>query len=545
MKKTLALLSIVLMTASCNSKSEEPVIEEAQTRSTEEVGSIENTHEAAHSEQISSEEAADAVKSEAPSRMCAFESDNPLLESDPNAFYSKAMFSPAQGPEAFDVIFEEIANAQDYAYITVYSWKLDGLRKAALKACENGAKVRILMDKRHESRTKETIEELEASGCVEVRKTAKTMHEKFVIVDDRFLVNSSANFSSGAKYKYNESFVFLCDENTVNGPEDDLIEQFKHEFSILWNYGNDTKHDKNGSENITPIYLSDNLQEVLYPPACEGACLYSSSTNFSYIEGEDYKLSLRTVKDSYKVQDQMLAAIDGAKKSLYMSVNYLLLEDVCTAVENAIKRGIDVKVASDNKSAKNWSDCANILSENYGESFRFKFYSFFPNARKAILNHNKFFIVDYDPTLIEEGKDISEDTILVTGSHNISNTAEKKQFDNMIVFKTLAHGNLYRAFYKDFEYVWNLGRDEKEERVEAIIAPFRGHYLIHQFNQDGLVSLTLEELNKMKKELEERAPGILSRETPRKTLEECDYYNPENRKYYTYEKRKFEECNPK
>ena len=52
----------------------------------------------------------------------------------------------------------------------------------------------------------DVIEPLE-EDCAEFKYTNKTMHEKFVIVDDEYMINSSANFSGGAITRYSENFI--------------------------------------------------------------------------------------------------------------------------------------------------------------------------------------------------------------------------------------------------------------------------------------------------------------------------------------------------
>ena len=52
----------------------------------------------------------------------------------------------------------------------------------------------------------------------------------------KFLVNSSANFSGGAKNAYSEAFIFhtIEDENEKSEVSS-VIKDFRHEFSVLWN----------------------------------------------------------------------------------------------------------------------------------------------------------------------------------------------------------------------------------------------------------------------------------------------------------------------
>lgn len=479
-------------------------------------------------------------------RECSFKSNNKKLEKNSKAYKTLALFSPKQGPEAFDIIFEEIGNAQDYVYITIYSWKLDGVRSSVLKACENGAKVYIVTDKRNVSRQKNLIKELEQTNCVEIKRTTKTMHEKFVIVDDHFLMNSSANFSGGARSKYNENFIFLCDDDNLYKKEDELIDQFKHEFSILWNSGKDTKYDANGgSVGIEPIYLSKNKKTLQKVPRCNDMCLYSSSLNFDIKMKEDFSMSLRTIPAAYNVEAQILKAIDGAKTSLFMSVNYLLLDRVCESVENAIKRGVDVKVVNDNKSAKKYSDCSYKLGQKYDDLFRFKFYSFFPTPRKAILNHNKYLLVDYDSSQIKKGNPVSKNTVLVSGSHNFSETAEKTQFDNMVVFRTEAFTNLYHDFYIDFIETFELGRENKEDIFEELTKSNNGYFRIHTKKLDNLISISKKEIDALVTKLLKKAPGMLDREIDRVYFEECDFFRPEDKTFYNKRGKNFNICVPK
>jgi sugar/nucleoside kinase (ribokinase family) len=54
-------------------------------------------------------------------------------------------FSPREGVEAFEKVYETISNARDYAHITIYSWSDSNIDKAIEKALANGAKVRVVL----------------------------------------------------------------------------------------------------------------------------------------------------------------------------------------------------------------------------------------------------------------------------------------------------------------------------------------------------------------------------------------------------------------
>lgn len=146
-------------------------------------------------------------------------------------------------------------------------------------------------------------------------------------------------------------------------------------------------------------------------------------------------------------------------------------------------------------------------------------------------------LIDYLP---EDASPVQEDTVLITGSHNISETAEKKQFDNMIRFRTPLFKNLYKKFYDDFYMTFMLGRDENDEIKKSVIDFFLtpketyGYRIHNASSEEHLVSLSKSEMNELRAELLDRAPNMLSRELPRKVLEKCDTFNPETGTYYSY-----------
>ena len=56
-----------------------------------------------------------------------------------------ALFSPHQGEEAFDKIYQMIGGAEDYAHLAIYSWSDSKVDKAIIEALNNGAEVRVVL----------------------------------------------------------------------------------------------------------------------------------------------------------------------------------------------------------------------------------------------------------------------------------------------------------------------------------------------------------------------------------------------------------------
>ena len=484
-----------------------------------------------------------------------------LLVFSPVAFSIEAYFSPHQGSEAFEKIFKRIREARKSVYVTVYSWRDQELAQSLRWAVGNRlcleyknfgqrdescgvygeksrAAVYVVMDKRHEKSKLKTIEALEKWG-VQVRVSVKGMHEKFVVVDDRFVMNTSANFSPGAKAKYSESFVaYFLNEDS---PESlfALKDKLKREFALIWNAGREQK----GSVVIHPALPMESLSSDGVREQKEVEFL-SSSVNFeikslSKVSKKGVYTRLFSTKTTL-VADRIVELIDGAGYSIALNINYLLLEPIYKALIRAYSRGVSVRIVNDNKNISSSRDYSNrfasyVRKENPKAPCptRFKFYSFAPSPTKSFLNHHKYILVDY-----YWGHDASvrSNTVLIAGSHNLSKTAETEQFDNMIVFKTSLFESLYHSFAQEFEHLWFLGRNEQDQPSENIrrnyLVPVRGKYRFHAQNIDFIVTLTSQEMRDLKKDLKKLAPKIMSRETSLSVLKRCTFYSPETQKYY-------------
>ena len=110
-------------------------------------------------------------------------------------FYSK--FSPNEGSEAFEIIYRKVKTAKKSVYATIYSWSDKGITDSFKEALEQGVEVKIILHPSlaKKSRIKKVAKELEDLGA-DLKIAKMNMHEKFVLVDNTFVVNSSANMSN-------------------------------------------------------------------------------------------------------------------------------------------------------------------------------------------------------------------------------------------------------------------------------------------------------------------------------------------------------------
>lgn len=452
-----------------------------------------------------------------------------------------ALFSPHEGEEAFKRTYEIISNAKNYAHISVYSWSDSGLDQAIENALKNGAKVRVVLhpDLKDSKKVVDVVPKLEKLGA-EFKIAAMNMHEKFSLVDDVAVVNTSANFSNGAKNKYSENFVYheLSKENSDTLKS--LLRDFKNEFVILWNSGKDIISNGESIAAALP-----NLTEEHVPVVKSSMALYSSSMNWNIIANKPtaqaYKIgkyvSLKAKKypnsdeQTWVVRDVLIKHINEAEKNIYLSLNHFNIRAVSDALIAAVKRGVDVRLAVDNQEYKSKpndlemtpqfvQDWYATKGKKVSPPVRVKYYSHEPSPRSWLLNHHKFVIVDYGVV----GK-----TALLSGSYNLSRTAEQNQFDNLVLYKGEQYQDLYRAFYSEFEnqWFWNRPNDKaKEEIVQLFFEEKGGSYPVHVAEA---VSLSWEEVMNLRAEVNKKAPGIFSGLTKNR---DCMYYDPSKKTYW-------------
>jgi phosphatidylserine/phosphatidylglycerophosphate/cardiolipin synthase-like enzyme len=430
---------------------------------------------------------------------------------------TSAMFSPWEGTQAFDKMYKAIASGKQDVKVTVYSWSDSGFDKALEDAVVNGADVKVVLhpDLAKDEKTKTRVAKLEgikSKGRAAFKIAPRNMHEKFVIVDGKFVVNSSANMSNGAKTKYSENFVFLT------GP-DFIIDNFENEFAVLWNSGKDVlTHSADVVEDRLPYDASK------HQTTGKEVTLYSSSMNFDYVEnaassvafqeGKFIKLVTKSGQKPYTVRDAIIKAINNAKKSIHGSFNHFNMLEISQALVEASKRGVDVKLTVDNQEFRErWNPEGIEMTPHFVENWkklpgnankvtpvRVKFYSHSPNPAMWFLNHHKFFLVDNG----------SSDAVLFTGSHNLSETAEHNQFDNMVSFAGPKYAKLQKEFMDEFSTLWSLERAAGDKPSADGLSYFttvnNGSLPIHTQKP---VSFTWEEIIKLRSDIRAIAPDFL------------------------------------
>ncbi|MFA6236388.1 MAG: phosphatidylserine/phosphatidylglycerophosphate/cardiolipin synthase family protein [Bacteriovorax sp.] len=463
--------------------------------------------------------------------------------SQANTTLPYALFSPTQGDKAFNRMYELIRGAKSYVHMTIYSWSDAEIDKAMMMALKNGAKVRIVLHPplAAEPNIISKVQKLETAGA-EVKIAMQNMHEKFLIVDDNQLVNSSANLSEGAKSKYSEAFIFHEKSDNNASFINALIKDFSNEFTVLWNSSKDMITSNENNADALEDYKNAEGEVVINRPSAGDPVLYSSSMNFNIknnVESSaDYKtgkyISLRARLDSkgeqtWVVRDLLIKAINNAKSSIYLSLNHFNIREVSDALINAVKRGVIVQLAVDNQEYKSKPNNKEMSpqfiedwkklegNQNKEAPVRFKYYSHAPSPKYWLLNHHKYILIDYNIT--------GQGTVLLAGSFNISKNAEHNQFDNMVIYKNAEYSSIYKGFKDEFDRLWSLKRDgqdkPKREALNQFLIPSEtGGYRIHA---KEAVALSDSEVKSLRANISRAAKGIFDKIN---TNKDCLYYYP-------------------
>ncbi len=134
-------------------------------------------------------------------------------------------FSP--GTDCLETITRRLENAERTADLCVFTITDDRISRVIDAAHRRGVVVRIVSDNEKSSDLGSDIAQLAEAG-VQVRtdRSPAHMHHKFAVLDGKWLLNGSYNWTRGAAAENRENLVVTDDPR--------LIKAFQNEFETLW-----------------------------------------------------------------------------------------------------------------------------------------------------------------------------------------------------------------------------------------------------------------------------------------------------------------------
>lgn len=129
-------------------------------------------------------------------------------------------FSP-QDKGIENLVLPLINKAQDYIYIPTFVLTEKRVTEALIKAKERGVDVKIIMDALNSSMKHSKIKELRQAGIpVKSENYAGKMHSKSIIVDNKYTIIGSMNFSNSGENYNDENFVLVEDSEIATNYKD-------------------------------------------------------------------------------------------------------------------------------------------------------------------------------------------------------------------------------------------------------------------------------------------------------------------------------------
>ncbi len=187
-------------------------------------------------------------------------------------------------------------------------------------------------------------------------------------------------------------------------------------------------------------------------------------------EGIEVLFSSGNAGGQAKLADRICDLIGGAEKSIDVAVAHLNYERIAQAIADRKKAvpGLEIRVLLDYSEYGALSRTQGPLLEKAGIPVRYKLYSLSYYHLKASLMHHKFMVVDGES--------------VVAGSYNWSETAERSNDENILVFKAESHAEVVDSFHEEFEELWSMGRRTYPAFKRALLDPDGPRYIPIHFN---------------------------------------------------------------
>ncbi len=123
-------------------------------------------------------------------------------------------------------IIRQIDKSQSYVYVAMYSFTLDSLADALIRAKNRGVEVKVVIEKSQVGKGSE-YERLKNAGIdVRLDRNPDYMHNKFMIVDGKIITTGSFNWSKHADTANDENLLIVHSQ--------ELARKFEEEFFELW-----------------------------------------------------------------------------------------------------------------------------------------------------------------------------------------------------------------------------------------------------------------------------------------------------------------------
>jgi phosphatidylserine/phosphatidylglycerophosphate/cardiolipin synthase-like enzyme len=277
-----------------------------------------------------------------------------------------------------------LAGAIDAARLSVdvaaYSLSLDSFRDALIRARQRGLTVRMVMESDNRDRS-DPQKLIEAGISILGDRREGLMHDKFVVIDRAEVWTGSMNFTDSGAYEDNNNLIRIRSAK--------VAEDYMVEFDEMF------VGDKFGPDVVaaTPnprVTLDGTPLDIYFSP-------------------DD------------RVSAGLLDLIDGAESSIYFLAYSFTSDSLGEAIRQRAAAGVTVRGVMDTEQ----------VQTNIGTEF------------DAFLGGGLDVRMDGNPGLMHHKVMIIDERIVVTGSYNFTNSAERNNDENLLVIYSPAIAGQY------------------------------------------------------------------------------------------------------
>lgn len=137
------------------------------------------------------------------------------------------LFSPKDKAITSNII-PLINNAKHYIYIPAFIITHDEFSNALIRAHKRNVRIKIIVDATNSHNPRSKVKTLRQAGIpVKIENYAGKMHSKTILIDDKYLIAGSMNFSNSGENKNDENCLIIESER--------FTRYYREFFEYLWN----------------------------------------------------------------------------------------------------------------------------------------------------------------------------------------------------------------------------------------------------------------------------------------------------------------------
>ena len=292
------------------------------------------------------------------------------------SFKVQVFFAPSANIEAELVAF--INSAQESIELCVFELNLQSVVDALVKKHECGVDVRVIIDADYQG--EKELSSLFTKGVpIKVDPRSAFMHNKFVVIDEKRIWTGSYNFTYNGTHK-NDNNALLIDSEL-------LAENYIAEFNEMWGHGEGIFSKNEGFGPKSPAFTPNTKMSI------------DTVRVENYFAPED------------EVLDKILKELNKAEASIHVMAFSFTSQEMASVLRMKKRAGLGVKVLFHGSGSQTEYSQYKSMKEVGADVF------ISHNTRGVM--HNKVIIIDR--------------SIVITGSFNFSNNANKSNDENLLI----------------------------------------------------------------------------------------------------------------